>query len=209
MKSYFLEISLVLILLCCSKLNAQNIDINLLRNINLHRDQSLDPTFKLISNTAVPMSVATPVLIYSVGLIKNNQNLKKQAVFIGETFLVSTFISTAMKYSFKRERPFKTYTYLDKESDGGSYSFPSGHTSSAFSTATSLSMAFPKWYVIAPSFVWASAVGYSRMDLGVHYPSDVLAGAIVGSGSAYLTYKINKWINKMKTDNFTKNQKNN
>ena len=209
MKSYFLEISLVLILLCCSKLNAQNIDINLLRNINLHRDQSLDPTFKLISNTAVPMSVATPVLIYSVGLIKNNQNLKKKAVFIGETFLVSTFISTAMKYSFKRERPFKTYTYLDKESDSGSYSFPSGHTSSAFSTATSLSMAFPKWYVIAPSFVWASAVGYSRMDLGVHYPSDVLAGAIVGSGSAYLTYKINKWINKMKTDNFTKNQKNN
>ncbi len=115
---------------------------------------------------------------------------------MGETFLVSAFISTALKYSFKRERPFKTYPDLEKEASGGGYSFPSGHTSDAFATATALSIAFPKWYVIAPSFVWAGAVGYSRMDLGVHYPSDVLAGAIVGSGSAYLTYKLNKWINK-------------
>ncbi|HEU4788615.1 MAG TPA: phosphatase PAP2 family protein, partial [Flavobacterium sp.] len=51
-------------------------------------------------------------------------------------------------------------------------------------------------YVIAPSFLWAGAVGYSRMYLGVHYPTDVLAGAIVGSGSAFLCYKLNKWINK-------------
>lgn len=77
-----------------------------------------------------------------------------------------------------------------------SYSMPSGHTSTAFATATSLSLAYPKWYVVAPSFVWAGAIGYSRMHLGVHYPSDVLAGAIVGSGSAYLTYKANQWINK-------------
>jgi membrane-associated phospholipid phosphatase len=187
-----------LLLLTFSISNAQNIDISLLRDINLNRNQSLDPTFKLISNSAVPICVATPIVIYSVGLINKNQDLKKQGIFIGETFLVSAFISTAMKQGFKRERPFKTYPELDKQSDGGSYSFPSGHTSSAFANATALSIAFPKWYVIAPSFVWASAVGYSRMDLGVHYPSDVLAGAIVGSGSAYLTYKINKWMNKKK-----------
>jgi membrane-associated phospholipid phosphatase len=78
----------------------------------------------------------------------------------------------------------------------GSPSFPSGHTSDAFATATSLSIAFPKWYVIAPSFLWACSVGYSRMDLGVHYPSDVMAGAIIGAGSAYLCYKANRWIQK-------------
>jgi membrane-associated phospholipid phosphatase len=194
----FQKLITALLLLTFSISNAQNIDINLLRDINLNRNQSLDPTFKLISNSAVPICVATPIIIYSVGLINKNQDIKKQGIFIGETFLVSAFISTAMKQGFKRERPFKTYPELDKQSDGGSYSFPSGHTSSAFANATALSIAFPKWYVIAPSFVWASAVGYSRMDLGVHYPSDVLAGAIVGSGSAYLTYKINKWMNKKK-----------
>jgi membrane-associated phospholipid phosphatase len=51
----------------------------------------------------------------------------------------------------------------------------------AFALATSLSLSYPKCYIIVPSFAWASSVGYSRMDLGVHYPSDVLAGAIVGA----------------------------
>ncbi len=179
-----------------SNIFAQNIDINLLRNINLKRDQSLDQTFKFFSDTNAPIAVATPIVIFSIGWLNKDKNLKKQAVFIAESLLVSTFIATAAKYSFKRERPFTTYPELDKQSDGGNYSFPSGHTSAAFSTATVISLAYPKWYIITPSFLWASAVGYSRMDLGVHYPSDVLAGALVGSGSAYLTLKINKWINK-------------
>lgn len=178
--------------------NAQNFDINLLRDINVHRGQSLDPTFKLITNSASPISIATPILIYSVGLINKDTDLKKKGIFIGETFLVNAFVTTALKYSINRDRPFVTYPEIEKLSSGGSGSFPSGHVSEAFGTATSLSIAFPKWYVIVPSYLWAGAVGYSRMDLGVHYPSDVLAGVIVGSGSAYLTYKLNKWINKKK-----------
>jgi membrane-associated phospholipid phosphatase len=179
-----------------STIFAQNIDIDLLRDINLNRDQSLDQTFKFLSDTDAPIAIATPIIIYSMGLLNKDKNLKKQAIFIGESLLVSTFITTAAKYSFKRVRPFTTYPELEKQSDGGSYSFPSGHTSAAFSTATALSIAFPKWYIITPAFLWASAVGYSRIDLGVHYPSDVLAGAFVGSGSAYLTFKINKCITK-------------
>jgi membrane-associated phospholipid phosphatase len=188
----------LIVLFCFTNSYAQNADIDLLRDINLNRDKSLDPTFKLITNSATPISIATPIIIYSVGMINNDKDLKKKAVFIGETFLVNAFITTALKYSVKRDRPFVTYPDIDKETSGGSSSFPSGHTSTAFANATSLSMAFPKWYVIVPSFIWAGTVGYSRMDLGVHYPSDVLAGAIVGSGSAYLSYKLNKWINKKK-----------
>jgi membrane-associated phospholipid phosphatase len=189
-------IAVLLLSMCIS--NAQNLDIKLLRSINLDGKESYDPTFKVISNSTSAISIATPILIYSVGLINKDSDLKKKGIFIGESFLVNAFITVALKNSIKRDRPFVTYPDIEKESDGGSYSFPSGHTSEAFSTATALSIAFPKWYIIAPSFVWASAVGYSRMDLGVHYPSDVLAGAIVGSGSAFLCYKLNKWINKKK-----------
>ncbi len=191
-------IQFAFLLFLCVNANAQNFDINLLRDINVNRNQSLDPTFKLITNSASPISITTPLLIYSIGLINKDADLKKKGVFIGETFLVNAFVTTAFKYSFKRDRPYVSYPEIQKLSSGGSNSFPSGHTSEAFATATSLSMTFPKWYVIAPSFLWASAVGYSRMDLGVHYPTDVFAGALIGSGSAYLSYKLNKWINKKK-----------
>jgi membrane-associated phospholipid phosphatase len=190
---------LAVFLFCATFLNAQNFDINILRDINVNRNTSLDPTFKVVTNSAVPISVATPIILYSVGLIKKDSTIKKQAIFIGETFLVSAFITTALKHTIKRERPFDTYSDIDKATSAPGYSFPSGHTSTAFATATSLSMAYPKWYVIAPSFVWASAVGYSRMHLGVHYPTDVFAGAIIGSGSAYITYKANKWLNKKRS----------
>ena len=55
-----------------------------------------------------------------------------------------------------------------------------------------MTFAFPKWYVAVPAFSWAGAVGYSRMHLGVHYPSDFLVGAAVGAGSAWLGH----WLNK-------------
>jgi undecaprenyl-diphosphatase len=87
---------------------------------------------------------------------------------------------------------------LSAAGTGNSPSFPSGHTSVAFSTATSLYLAYPKWYVAVPAFTYAASVGYSRMYLGVHYPSDVLAGAVIGAGSAWLMYKANKWLFKKK-----------
>ena len=200
-RNHFLKITnFIGLFFCVSFINAQNIDITILSDINVNRNTSLDPTFKAITNSALPISVATPLIIYSVGLIKKDSTIKNQALFIGETFLVSAFITTALKYSIKRERPFNTYPDIEKVTAAPGYSFPSGHTSTAFATATSLSMEYPKWYIIAPSFAWASAVGYSRMHLGVHYPSDVVAGAIVGSGSAYISYKLNNWINKKRSE---------
>ena len=181
---------------CVSIIHAQNVDIDVLKKININRNTSLDGTFKSISQSAVPISVATPILIYTLGLINNDSVAKQKALFIGETFLASAFITVVSKKIIKTDRPYDTYPMVQPVVSEASYSMPSGHTSTAFATATSLSLAYPKWYVVAPSFVWAGAIGYSRMHLGVHYASDVLAGALVGSGSAYLTYKANQWINK-------------
>ncbi len=176
--------------------SSQNIDIDILNKINSNRNATLDPTFKAITNTAVPLSIATPVVLYSIGLIKKDSLIKQKALIVSETFLASAFITLASKKIIKRERPYLRYAQLEPVVFENSYSMPSGHTSTAFATATSLSLAYPKWYVIAPSFIWAGSVGYSRMHLGVHYPSDVLVGALVGSGSAYLTSKANQWLNK-------------
>jgi membrane-associated phospholipid phosphatase len=135
--------------------------------------------------------------MFGIGYFQKDSVIKNEAVYIGASVLTAIAITEIMKFSINRARPFDTYPFIEKLSDGGSPSFPSGHTSTAFSFATSLSLQYPKWYVIAPSLLWAASVGYSRMDLGVHYPSDVLVGAIVGAGSAYLCYQIQDWLNKL------------
>ena len=177
-------------------LYSQNIDIRLLREINLNRNKNLDNSFRFITNTAAPIAISTPVVLLGISLIKRDSVMLCKSIYIGATVLSAAIITTTLKHSINRTRPFVTYTYLEKKTSGGSPSFPSGHTSDAFSLATSVSIAYPKWYVIAPAYTWASAIGYSRMHLGVHFPSDVLAGALIGAGSAYLCYKGQQWLNK-------------
>jgi len=183
---------------------AQNFDIDALKEINVERYKTLDPTFKFITNSNSYVNVGTPIIVFATVLFTKDSSLRMKGILLAESIFVSTLITTTMKYTIKRNRPFTTYDFIDKQATGGSPSFPSGHTSSAFSTATSLSITFPKWYVIAPSFLWASCVGYSRMHLGVHYPSDVIVGAVIGSGSAFLCNQLNKWV----ANDIRKKQKN-
>ena len=68
-------------------------------------------------------------------------------------------------------------------------SFPSGHAALSAALATSWSLSHPRWYVIGPGIVWATAVSLSRVHLGVHYPSDVLVGAALGTGLAVLIHQ--------------------
>jgi len=192
------KILLFVLLVYSFTLYSQNADIYLLRKINLDRYESTDHAFITISKTARPFSLAAPIVVFGIGLIDKNKSTRQKGLMIGASFFVATAVSTSLKYMINRPRPYDTYPDIQKLSVGGSPSFPSGHTSDAFSNATSLSLAFPKWYVIAPSYTYAAAVGYSRMHLGVHYPSDVMVGAVIGAGSAFLCYKAQKWISHKK-----------
>ena len=58
------------------------------------------------------------------------------------------------------------------------HSFPSGHAATSFACATVLALAFPR--LAAPLYVLAAAIGFSRIYVGVHYPLDVLGGAVLG-----------------------------
>jgi len=177
---------------------AQSVDLRLLNYIN-SPPNSHDHTWVSFTNASLYIDAATPVTMLAVGFASDDKELKIKGLNTGISLAIAGGVSFVLKDITKRDRPFVTYPdIIFAKAHETDYSFPSGHTSLAFATATSLSMSFPKWYVIAPSFLYASAVGYSRLYLGVHYPSDVFAGAVVGAGSAFLTFKAQKWLSKKK-----------
>ena len=194
--TYLSEISSKLIafilLFVTGSVCAQNLDIRILRLLNSPSKLPSDKFFQFVSNSAFFPEIGIPAGILTSGLIRQDDEIVRKACVIIGAAAISSGITLAVKYSVNRNRPFVTYPDIAKKSAAGSPSFPSGHTSGAFSLATSLTLSYPKWYIIVPAYSWAGTVAFSRMDLGVHYPSDVLAGALIGSGSAWLTYYINK-----------------
>ncbi len=92
-----------------------------------------------------------------------------------------------LKNTFKRNRPETALRHFQssiKPSD--QFSFPSGHTSAAFLVATLVSTYFPALFL--PLYCWAGLVGFSRIALGVHFPSDIVVGALMGVSFAYLSF---------------------
>lgn len=63
------------------------------------------------------------------------------------------------------------------------FSFPSGHTGSSFAVAVVMFCGLPKKFGV-PALILAFLIGFSRLYVGVHYPSDVLGGALIGTGIA-------------------------
>jgi undecaprenyl-diphosphatase len=73
---------------------------------------------------------------------------------------------------------------------GGKWSFPSNHAANSFVLATILSYFFSQWKY--PLFILASLIGFSRIYVGVHYPGDVVFGALLGYCIAWILLSI--WV---------------
>ena len=102
--------------------------------------------------------------------------------------------SLVIKNIVDRTRPFDIHMWLDvlisKPTD---FSFPSGHTASSFAAAYIINKNYGKKYGI-PAYTLATAIGLSRVSVGVHFPSDVIAGAAVGTAVAVGTSKLIKTL---------------
>ncbi|MDP4222085.1 MAG: phosphatase PAP2 family protein [Bacteroidota bacterium] len=190
------KILIILLLILPVEAVAQNPDIRILRAIYSPETLPSDRFFRFVSNSNTYFITGVPAGMMIAGVAKNDKELIDNAIASIGAAVVNLGITAALKYTVNRARPFEKYPDIIKKTNAGSPSFPSGHTSGAFAAATSISLVYPKWYVIAPSFAYAGLVAYSRMDLGVHYPSDVVAGAVIGAGCAFLTFKISEILLK-------------
>lgn len=98
-------------------------------------------------------------------------------------FLIERPVYFVLKNSFKRNRPqaaLENFRSVITASD--QFSFPSGHTSAAFMMATLVGFFMPS--LMIPLYLWAASVGFSRVVLGVHFPTDTLMGVALGVGTA-------------------------
>lgn len=195
MKKYFCILFIVL----CNFLFAQrqNIDLRILKSLNKNEMPCWDKTMKGVSFSVYPVMPSVALGVWSHGYFTKDEVLMRNGYKSAITMAFALATTSGLKYLVNRTRPFTEYPndIIQRDMHVGPFSFPSGHTTAAFASATALSLSYKKWYVTIPSYLYAGFVGYSRMRLGVHYPSDVLGGMAVGIGAGLLTWQLDKMIN--------------
>ena len=162
----------------------QQWDDRIMINLAENRTQQATGFMMFLSSTNQYVDYGIPAGLLVGGLISNDRAMRENALYIASSTAVTFGVNALIKLIVKRPRPFVQNIKIVPVYRAGGFSFPSGHTSTSISTATALSIAYPKWYVIAPAFLWAGSVSYSRMYLGVHYPTDVAGGTLLGAGTA-------------------------
>ena len=132
---------------------------------------------KNITTSGDILQLAIPAVAFGSTFIYNDDNTKPTLQFI-KAYGSGLILQQALKHLVLEKRP-----------DGSdSYSFPSGHTTSAFSGAAFIQHRYG-WKYGFPSYVLASYVGYTRVQVQKHYDWDVLGGAVIGIGTSFLFTK--------------------
>jgi len=156
------------------------------------RSSSFDGFNRAFSGRATDIgNIVAPVSLYAAGLIRKDSKMQSTALLAGEAIVNAEILTTVMKDIDRRLRPadiapngdFSDSWFRDNKrylrSNG---SFPSGHTIAAFSIATVVARRYGTQHRWVPYVAYGAAalVGFSRMTLSAHFPSDVFMGAALG-----------------------------
>ena len=138
-----------------------------------NRIPAIESFFVLWTNEGTFLFIALIVIILWL------KGEKTPAVYLALGLIIDAILVDILKAMIHRPRPFEVLPIIPLELGDNFGSLPSGHTSRAFLSATILSNFYRKH--MAAFFLIAVSIGISRIYVGVHYPLDVLIGAITGS----------------------------
>ena len=159
---------------------------NLFFLLNGSDSAMLDSLMYTISMTKIWFPLYLFVLFVVFLKTPVRQSIIVALVFILMVTLCDQIAASVARPFFERFRPchhpdFMEFVQLVNDRCGGRYGFFSAHATNVFGFATLLSLVFRHRWVVLVTFVWATAIAYSRIYLGVHFVTDVLAGMIAGT----------------------------
>mgnify|MGYP000891241644 CR=1 FL=1 len=158
-----------------------NIDYQILDWLNSHHLPGSTIPMQFLSAWATVINIVAVATILVIALTQRSKVLLHRFFLLAVVMILAALAISLLKEVAGRERPFLTYPSIEKMSKGGGSSFPSGHTMESFAVAAAFAFLFRNRWLVILFFLWAALVGYTRIALGVHYPSDVAGGAILGA----------------------------
>lgn len=139
------------------------------------------------------------VVFLALVFFSQHQKLEKLEILltIGISSVVARFgVTEVIRFFYHRPRPFLTLQAHQLLTDGA-WSFPSGHATFFFAMATATYLYNKKWGILF--FIGATLITVSRVIAGIHYPSDIIGGAIIGIAVAYIVfYFVRKFVSTTK-----------
>tara|TARA_B100000767_G_C19726607_1_gene519776 strand:- start:244 stop:810 length:567 start_codon:yes stop_codon:yes gene_type:complete len=156
---------------------------------------SVDQLFRLVSLSIGSYIFVGLFLIYSFLKLKLNDAVILASLIVASVAIADIVSVHAFKNVFERLRPCHVAELmvnfeLVANKCGGEYGFVSSHASTVWAIFGIINFSRPTKILIIFFLIWAITVSYSRVYLGVHYPGDVICGAMLG---LFVSYFLNRW----------------
>lgn len=180
------------------------LDRQLLLWLNSFHLAWLDPLVLFITKTVVWI----PLFLFLAYLIFKNFGKDGWKVLAGAglaILLADRITSGLMKPFFARLRPshepaLKSVLHLVEGYTGGLYGFASGHAANTVAVAVLMWLVFRnKYQKMVWIFLWAALMCYTRIYLGVHYPGDIVVGALVGALCGWTGFAFYRWLGRTRS----------